>query len=255
MHTLSVIDREREAAEELQRVDELRTNLMSTIAHELRSPLTAVKGVLGLLSMQSDLPDKAQQYVGVATERTDALVALIRDLFDVSLLESGQLVVRTERRIASELLDTSLGAVAAAHPGELVLSATPQLPITVDPLRFDQIVNNIVTNAFRHGRPPIEVAVRPYRDGVCVVITDDGPGIHHDERQRIFSKFYQSDSGHARLVEGAGIGLSLVHGLVALHGGWIEVDSVHLDGRGARFTIFFPDVQPRVEELDVRDAG
>ena len=242
MHTLSVLERERDAAEELLRVDELRTNLMSTIAHELRSPMTAVKGVLSLLQMQTDLPAKSREYVEVANERANALVALIRDLFDVSLLESGQLEVRPERVVASELLDRSLAAVAAAHPGELLLSATENLKVTVDPIRFDQIVNNIVTNAFRHGRPPIEVAVRPYAEGACVVITDNGPGIPEAERQRIFSKFYQSDSGHARLVDGAGLGLALVHGLVALHGGRIDVDAAHLDGRGARFTIFLPDV-------------
>jgi signal transduction histidine kinase len=255
VHTFSVLERERENTVELQRIDELRTNLLSTVAHELRSPLTAVKGVLGLLSMQDSLAPKHREYVEVATQRTDALVDLIRDLFDCSLLESGQLDIRPERCLATDLLDRALGALAASRGDEIILSATPNLKVTVDPLRFDQIVNNLVTNATRHGAPPIEVELRPYRDGACLIVSDNGPGIPREERARIFSKFYQSDSGHARLVEGAGLGLALVAGLVRLHGGRIEVDSVRLDGRGARFRVYLPDVAAPPDEQRARERA
>lgn len=86
--------------------------------------------------------------------------------------------------------------------------------------------------------------MRPSTKGACVIVTDEGPGIQAEDRERIFGKFWQGSSGHARLVEGAGLGLSLVQGLVRVHGGTIEIDSVHADGRGARFTVFFPDVVP-----------
>lgn len=244
MQTAAVIESERAAAAELQRLDELRSNLLATVAHELRSPITAVKGVLGLLTMQTDLPDKSREYVNVASERTDRLVALIQDLFDCSLLETGQLDIRPQRQQADELLESALGAQAAARPGELLLSATSNLDITVDPVRFDQLVNNLVTNAFRHGKAPVEVAVRPSDEGVTIVVADEGPGIAPEDRDRIFGKFWQGSSGHARLVEGAGLGLSLVQGLVALHGGRIKIDSTHADGRGARFTIWLPDAVP-----------
>jgi signal transduction histidine kinase len=239
--TLSALETERSAAAELQRLDELRNNLLATVAHELLSPLTAVKGVLGLLSMQDDLGARGREYVDVATERTDRLVALIHDLFDCSLLETGQLDIRPKRQRADELLDSALGAQAAARPGELRLSATENLLITVDPVRFDQLVNNLVTNAFRHGAPPVEVAIRPADGGVVVVVADEGNGIPEAEREEVFGKFWQGSSGHARAAEGAGLGLSLVHGLVQVHGGHITVDSTHADGRGARFTAFFPD--------------
>lgn len=246
LHTSATIETERAAAAELQRLDELRSNLLATVAHELRSPVTAVKGVLGLLSMQEDLSERTRTYVSVAIERTDRLVALIQDLFDCSLLETGQLDIRPQRQLASELLESALGAQAAARPGELRLDATENLAITVDPVRFDQLVNNLVTNAFRHGEPPVEVTVRPTTDGVVIVVADEGPGIAPEDRDRIFGKFWQGSTGHARLVEGAGLGLSLVQGLVALHGGRIEIDSAHADGRGARFTIWLPDVVPGV---------
>jgi signal transduction histidine kinase len=244
MQTAAVIETERAAAAELQRLDELRSNLLATVAHELRSPITAVKGVLGLLTMQEDLSERARKYVSVASERTDRLVALIQDLFDCSLLETGQLDIRPQRQLADELLESALGAQAAARPGELMLSATSNLSITVDPVRFDQLVNNLVTNAFRHGKAPVEVSVRPTMDGVFIVVADEGPGIAPEDRDRIFGKFWQGSSGHARLVEGAGLGLSLVQGLVALHGGSIKIDSTHADGRGARFTIWLPDIVP-----------
>jgi signal transduction histidine kinase len=241
MHTLLSLETERAAAAELQRLDELRSNLLATVAHELLSPLTAVKGVLGLMSMQDDLGERGREYVEVATERTDRLVALIRDLFDCSLLETGQLDIRPRRQRADALLDSALGAQATARAGELRLSATPNLLITVDPVRFDQLVNNLVTNAFRHGSPPVEVAVRPAEGGALVIVSDEGRGIPEADRQEIFGKFWQGSSGHARMAQGAGLGLSLVQGLVRVHGGEITVDSTHADGRGARFTAFFPD--------------
>ncbi|MCW2971953.1 MAG: hypothetical protein JWN72_226 [Thermoleophilia bacterium] len=252
MHTMVSLENERAAAHELQRLDELRSNLLATVAHELRSPLTAVKGVLGLLSMQDDLAERTRGYVDVATERTDRLVELIQDLFDCSLLETGQLDIRPQRLLASDLLESALGAQAAAHPGELELSATPNLSITVDPVRFDQLVNNLVTNAYRHGAPPIEVAVRPALDGVNVIVMDEGPGIPEADREHIFGKFWQGSTGHARQAQGAGLGLSLVEGLVRLHGGRIEIDSVHANGTGARFIAFFPDVVPDLEPSAVR---
>ena len=241
MHTLASLETERAAAAELQRLDELRSNLLATVAHELLSPLTAVKGVLGLLSMQEDLGDRGREFVDVATERTDRLVALIRDLFDCSLLETGQLDIRPKRQPADELLEAALGAQAAARPGELRLSATPNLMITVDPVRFDQLVNNLVTNAFRHGSPPVEVAVRPAEQGAIVVVSDEGKGIPPSDRAEVFGKFWQGSSGHARTAQGAGLGLALVQGLVRVHGGDISIDSTHADGRGARFTAYFPD--------------
>ncbi|MCW2923488.1 MAG: his Kinase domain protein [Thermoleophilia bacterium] len=244
MHTREALETERQAGAELQRLDELRSNLLATVAHELLSPLTAVKGVLDLLSMQDDLGHKGREYVGVATEGTDRLVALIRDLFDCSLLETGQLDIRPRRQLASELLDGALGAQVTSRMGELRISATANLMITVDPVRFDQLVNNLVTNAFRHGAPPVEVAVRPADGGAVVVVSDEGPGIAAGDRDEIFGKFWQGSTGHARAVQGAGLGLSLVQGLVELHGGHITIDSTHADGRGARFTAYFPDVVP-----------
>ena len=240
-------------AAELRRLDELRSNLLATVAHELLSPLTAVKGVLGLLSMQDDLGKRGSEYVDVATDRTDRLVALIRDLFDCSLLETGQLDINPRRQRADELLDAALGAQAAARPGELRLSATENLMITVDPVRFDQLVNNLVTNAFRHGAPPVEVAVRPGDGGVYVVVSDEGSGIPAEDRDEVFGKFWQGSSGHAREAEGAGLGLSLVQGLVRVHGGDIRIDSTHADGRGARFIAFFPDEPAEVDRHDVAD--
>jgi signal transduction histidine kinase len=241
VETLVLLERERGVASELQRLDELRSNLLATVSHELLSPLTAVKGVLGLLSMQDDLGERGREYVDVATDRTDRLVALIRDLFDCSLLETGRLDIRPRRQRADELLESALGAQAAARPGELRLSATPNLHITVDPVRFDQLVNNLVTNAFRHGAPPVEVAVRPGEGGTYVMVSDEGSGIPPEQRDEVFGKFWQGSGGHAREVEGAGLGLSLVQGLVRVHGGDITIDSTHADGRGARFIAFFPD--------------
>jgi signal transduction histidine kinase len=241
IETLASLESERAVAAELQRLDELRSNLLATVAHELLSPLTAVKGVLGLLSMQDDLGERGREFVDVATERTDRLVELIRDLFDCSLLETGQLDIKPKRQRADELLDAALGAQAAARPGELRLSATENLMITVDPVRFDQLVNNLVTNAFRHGEAPVEVAVRPADGGAYVVVSDEGAGIAAADRDEIFGKFWQGSTGHARTSQGAGLGLSLVQGLVRVHGGDITIDSTHADGRGARFTAFFPD--------------
>lgn len=241
MQTAANLELERSTAAELQHLDDLRSNLLATVAHELRSPVTAIKGVLDLLSMQDDLSERSTSYVEVASTRTNRLVSLIQDLFDCSLLETGQLDIKVQRQNAKQLLNAALGAQAAAKPAELMLRVDDELDITVDPVRFDQLVNNLVTNAFRHGKAPVVVEILSADDGVEIVVTDQGQGISVEDRERIFGKFWQGSSGHARLVEGAGIGLSLVQGLVALHGGRIDIDYVNHDSTGTRFGIWLPN--------------
>lgn len=242
MHTIGALETERQAAEELLRLDDLRNNMLAIVAHELRSPITTVKGVLGLLAMQDDLGNQNEEYVQLATERTDSLIALIDDLFDCSLLDTGELDIHPERRPAVELVESALGARAAARSGELVLDVDPELQIDFDPVRFDQMLNNLVTNAFRHGAAPVHVSLRADGlSGARLVVTDEGVGIPESERERIFEKFHQASRGHDRAVSGAGLGLALVDGLVRLHGGSITVDSHRTDGRGTRFTVLIPD--------------
>lgn len=252
MNTLDVLERERSTAGELAKLDHLRVNLLSTVAHELRSPLTAVKGVLELLEMSDGLNDKQQEYVGVAGARTDALIGLIADLLDASLLESGQLRLETERLDAHEAVRHALGAELAAHPDDLIIDVAADLKLTADPVRLGQILRNLVSNAFRYGSAPVAVLADRVGDRARIVVVDSGAGVPIADRERIFSRFVQGHDGDRASSGGVGIGLALVKSLVGLHGGEIELTGATgaSDAKpsgalaGARFALTFPDVTP-----------
>jgi signal transduction histidine kinase len=269
MNTLDVLERERSTAGELAKLDHMRVNLLSTVAHELRSPLTAVKGVLELLSMTDGLSEKQEEYVGVASTRTDALISLIADLLDASLLESGQLRLDTKRLDARDAIQHALGAEIAAHPDSLIIDVAEDLKLTADPVRLGQILRNLVSNAFRYGAAPVAVLADRVGDRARIVVVDSGKGVSVADRERIFSRFVQAQDGEESKSGGVGIGLALVRSLVGLHGGEIELSGA--SGRqdagpsgalsGARFSLTFPDVTPDSQSVgtvhpldDVRSA-
>jgi signal transduction histidine kinase len=221
-----------------RRAERDRSDLVSTVAHEIRSPLTTVKGFTATLLSRWDRLADAQKRSMLAAVNADAdrVTRLLSDLLDVSRIDAGRLRLRPQvadvpaiaRRVVS-------GRVAAGDPPDrFLLLVADGLPETwLDPDRVAQVVANLVENAVRHGAGLVTVEIRPAGGGIELTVTDEGAGIAEAARSRIFRRFWRD--GQAG---GTGLGLFIVKGIVEAHHGEIEVGSG--PHGGARFRVLLP---------------
>ncbi|MBR7742063.1 PAS domain-containing sensor histidine kinase [Phycicoccus sp. BSK3Z-2] len=230
-------------AEARRRAEKESAALLSSVAHELRSPLTGVKGFSSTLLRNWDRFTDDQKRLMLETIEADAdrVTRLITELLDTSRIQAGRLTVhaqpvdvvprleaQVERRVAS-------GADRDQFDVEVEESART---MWVDPDRFEQVLANLVENALRHGRGRVHVGVRRATwDGPAatdLVVADDGDGIAPQHRELVFNRFWQAGARH-----GTGLGLYLVRGMVEAHGG--EVVAEESPSGGALLRATFPD--------------
>jgi PAS domain S-box-containing protein len=221
-----------------ERVERSRADLVSTVAHELRSPLTSVKGFTATLLAKWDRFNDDQKKVMLETVNSDAdrVTRLLAELLDVSRIDAGRLEMRKQvLDLASAVGRAVDGRVASGEPqGRFVVSVEEPLPeIWADPDKIDQVIGNLVENALRHGEGTVTIAVRPFDDGAEVTVEDEGPGIPPDTAARVFTRFWRGNRAR-----GTGLGLYIVKGLVEAHGGSVEVGNT--EGGGARFRFVLP---------------
>lgn len=223
--------------------DRARSDLVATVAHELRSPLTGVKGFTATLLNNWDRFSDEQRQLMLETVDSDAdrLSRLITDLLDAARIDSGRLSLRPEPLDLADTTQRILENISVGSGLTLDVHVKDQLPkVWVDPDRFSQVVTNLVENAQRHGLGVREIVLRrPSRfdDGVALEVFDFGPGIPEEIRARMFTRFWRSgDRG------GTGLGLYIVKGVVDAHGGEIEVCDG--DKGGACIGVWFPENMP-----------
>jgi signal transduction histidine kinase len=222
------------------RLDRDRSDLVATVAHELRSPLTGVKGFVQALLNRWDKLNDEQKRLMLRTVHSDSerLSRLIAELLDVARIDTGRLALHPRPCDASALAQRVVASVRAGTARAIELTGADDLPqIHADPDKFVQVLTNLVENAVRHGDGAVRVALSPLRqgeyDGVRIVVEDEGEGIAPEMRRRVFTKFW---TGGAR--GGSGLGLYLVRGLVTAHGGQITLGDA--EGGGARIVVDWP---------------
>jgi signal transduction histidine kinase len=221
-------------------VDAERSNLVATVAHELRSPLTGVKGFTATLLSKWDRFNDEQKLLMLRTVDADAdrLTRLIAELLDVARIDSGRLSIRKEPVDLVDAVSRQLEPLAAANGRDITFAAPDEAKVWIDRDKLAQIVANLVENAIKHGDGDIKVAIKATADGGAELIVDDeGPGIDEDIRPRVFAKFWKHGRG-----DGTGLGLYIVGGLVAAHAGTVHVETA--PGGGARMRVVLPHGQP-----------
>ena len=225
-----------------ERVERARANLVSTVAHELRSPLTSVKGFTATLLAKWDRFSDEHKQLMLQTVNADAdrVTRLITDLLDVSRIDAGRIELRPQVvDLAASISRVIDGRIAAGEPPDrFVFEQQGELPeMWVDPDKFQQIVGNLVENALRHGNGTVTVRLAPADvaggRGAQVTVADQGAGIPEAVLSRIFMRFWRGDRR-----AGTGLGLYIVKGLVEAHGGRIEAG--HATGGGAEFRFVLP---------------
>ncbi len=230
------------SAEQRARLERTRADLVSMVAHELRSPLTSVKGFTATLLAKWPRFTDDQRLVMLETVNADAdrVTRLITELLDVSRIESGRIELHTELvDIAARAAQIVAGRVAAGDAAaKFAIEVAGELPETwLDADKIDQILANLIENAVRHGAGTVTTVIEPAPvhggPGVAVSVRDQGPGIAPEFAPRVFRQFWR-----AKRRGGAGLGLFIVKGLVEAHGG--EITVARAPGGGAEFRFTMP---------------
>jgi two-component system sensor histidine kinase KdpD len=222
-------------AEALRRSDELKTSLLRSVSHDLRTPLTSIIAAGAALDSPSVTPQERHELSEAVVEGGQRLSRLVENLIDVSRLEAGKAEPRREPVDLPGLLEAARKSIGAG--GEVVrLALDSELPaLSADPTQLERAFANLLDNAVLHGEgEPVLVRSRLVGTRLVVRIVDRGPGIAEGERKRIFEPFYRGDSGGGN---GSGLGLAIARGFIEANGGEVEVES--LPGQGSSFVVSF----------------
>ena len=232
--------------EQLEKLNNLKSLFLNITSHELRTPMAAIKGYAQLLEMDlSDkLDEKQKNILHTIVRNIDRLDRLINDILDVSRLESGTLKIVPEKCRIEEIIDRAIETMRGQAQmkdikiEKLVEYDLPEL--FIDKYRMEQVVTNLLSNAIKFSNRNSRIIVRASKKGDKVVleIQDFGRGIPKNKLKKIFEPFYQVDSGMDRKFGGAGLGLTIVKGIVEAHGGNVEIESKV--GEGTTFRIILP---------------
>lgn len=252
--TALAIERAR-LAEETERsrlqieAEQMRNSLLSSVSHDLRTPLAAITGaVTSLLQRGQSLDAHGQELAQIAYEEAERLNRLVGNLLEMTRLESGTVTVEKEWQPLEEVVGTTLlrlEKLLADHP--LTTALPDDLPLVpIDGLLIEQVLVNLLENAVKYTPVNTPIDLSAYREGndVCVEVADRGPGIPDGEEEHIFDKFYRL---HQANTSGVGLGLAISRAIVKAHGGRIWAS--HRPGGGSvfHFTIPLGDKIPEVD--------
>ncbi len=236
-----LLAQETHRAELRARAEELRSSLLSSVSHDLRTPLAAVTGAASTLLQQGDeLPAATRRDLLQAIhEEAARLGRLVANLLDMTRLESGTLTLHKEWTPIDEPIGSALGRLEALLGDRVVrVAIAPELSLVLlDPILFEQLLVNLLENANKYGGDgPIEVRAQRRGESVVLEIADHGPGIPAGSEERIFEKFYRVTQGGR--TGGVGLGLAICRAIATAHGGTIE--AVNAASGGAVFRTIFP---------------
>jgi len=228
-----------------KRLDEMKSDFVNMVAHELRSPLVSIRQQNSVLleGLAGPLQEKQQEFLDRGVKKIDQLLELITELLDIAKIEAGKHVLhRVPMDVEALLQETvSLMEPRAQEQGvTLSCDCKDVQPIQADPKGIGEVLNNLITNAVNYspGGGRVEVTVHRRGDNLEIRISDTGVGIPPEELPKIWDKFYRVKHPETRQVMGTGLGLAITRGIVEAHQGTIDVDSA--PGRGTTFRILLP---------------
>ncbi|HET6152445.1 MAG TPA: PAS domain-containing sensor histidine kinase [Marmoricola sp.] len=223
------------------RLDRERSDLVATVAHELRSPLTGVKGFVTTLLSKWDRLNDEQKKLMLTTVAADAerLSRLIAELLDVARIDTGRLPLYRREIDLLPVVERVADSVRAGTRRRIAVACEIAAPVAfADPDKLVQVLTNLVDNAVRHGEGVVTVTVEAGPLGVRITVDDEGEGIPEGLRARVFTKFWKDG-----VRGGSGLGMYIVNGLIRVHGGELRIGDA--PGGGARIVVDWPSADRR----------
>ena len=239
---------------ERKRIDQLKSEFVSTVSHELRTPLTSIRGALGLVAggRVGEISNEAQEMVNIALNNSGRLVRLINDILDVEKIQSGRLDFEIQRLDLFGVIKDAIAAndgFALEHDSRIVLASEPEsIQVYADSDRLAQVFANLISNAVKFSPAGEAVAIRTQVTGdrVRVDVRDRGPGVPEKFEKRLFGRFAQADASDSRRTSGTGLGLSISKAIVERMSGTIGYEPA--EGGGSRFYFELPIAKAVVRE-------
>lgn len=231
----------------LKEVDRVRNEMVHTVSHDLRSPLTSVIGYTELIARAGPLNENQKDFLKRIQESVQHITALINDLLDIGSIEAGLDTRREWVQLDGLLrytLDMLQGQIKAKQIKVQTEIASPLPPLRANPVRLRQVLDNVVGNAIKYSNREgeVKISIRPEGDQVIIQVSDNGPGIPIQDQAHIFDKFYRGRNINNQ--EGTGLGLAIVKSIVDAHQGRIWVESNV--GQGSTFFIVLPIQSPTI---------
>ncbi|MCJ7571027.1 MAG: PAS domain S-box protein [Candidatus Thermoplasmatota archaeon] len=241
--TIRDITERRKIEDELKKSDKLKTEFMNIAAHELKSPVTPIKGYLDLIISDKDTNEKIKNWAKISLRNSERLLKLVNDILDVSRLDTDTMRFDMEKISVVDILDEVAEDMKPAVEGKvlkLITDIPRDLPdITGDKCRLAQVLKNLLVNALKFtDNGSISIIAKQKKDHILISVTDSGIGISNDELKKIFNKFYQVYTGDNRKNEGTGLGLFICRNIIQKHNGKIWAESQV--GKGSTFYIEIP---------------
>lgn len=250
--------------EKLKKLDQLKSSFLNVTSHELRTPMSAIKGYIQMVLKQSlgDITDEQKNALNIVLRNTNRLDHLIQDILDISRLESGTMKFILEEVTVSKLVNDiadTMQSIADTKKITLKTKIYKQLPkITIDGERITQVLINLINNAIKFSPERSEIFIKVSKKGEDIEfqVRDFGRGIPKEKQNKVFDTFYQVDSGMDRKFGGAGLGLAISRGIILAHGGSLQVQSQGIEGKGSLFSFKLPiqssdSCEERFKEVDV----
>jgi two-component system, OmpR family, phosphate regulon sensor histidine kinase PhoR len=231
-----------------KQLDQMKSDFVNMVAHELRSPLVSMRQLNSVLleGLAGALGEKQRDFIARGTKKIDALLDLIKDLLDVAEIEAGQFTQHKVPTDIGRILDETVALMRPRAEGqgvELDLAYQNLPPLSADPKSLEEIFTNLISNAVNYSPDggKVKVSAKGLGEFIEVRVEDAGVGIAPEELPKIFDKFYRVKHPKTRRVIGTGLGLAIVKGAVEAHHGSIDVESV-LD-KGTTFRILLPTIK------------
>jgi two-component system phosphate regulon sensor histidine kinase PhoR len=232
----------------LEALERVRRDFVADVSHELRTPLTSIKAfVENLIEERLENREEGLRFLEIVRKHADRMGALIDDLTDLSLIETGAVSLDVRRLDASQIVRdvaAQLAFKAAAAGVEIRLDLPVPFPLEGDHRRLEQVLVNLVDNAIKFNKRGgfVRISGEVKEDRPFLAVQDSGAGIPLDALEQVFHRFFRVDTARSRELGGTGLGLAIVKHLMRLHDGRVSVQSE--PGRGSTFTLEFPPLTP-----------
>jgi signal transduction histidine kinase len=245
----SMADRVGSTVAQLKELDKVKTDFISIASHELRTPMTSVKGSLSLVlsGSLSDITPDVREILIIAEKETDRLIRLINDILDLTKMEAKKLSLNKQWSLMQEVAESATQGLAGLYQLSKVNIQIEAyaLPIKalMDKDRIQQVIINLLSNAVKFSPQGSTVILKfePHNGGIVVSVKDSGPGIRQESQTHMFEKFASHESGKSKIIKGTGLGLPICKAIVEQHGGQIGLTSEF--GLGSTFYFYLPEAK------------